>query len=124
MVPLGFKKCRGEMEKSKIAALKRQLEEERRQLLAKLAQLDSKSYSFSEWDKDDIDVAASILTRESELWRASDLQRRLRLINDALRRIDQGTYGRCEGCGAEIDPARLEILPYATLCIKCKQKSR
>ena len=112
------------MEKSKIAALKRRLEEERRQLLAKLAQLDSKSYSFGEWDKDDIDVAASILTRESELWRASDLQRRLRLIDEALHRIDKGTYGRCEGCGEEIDPARLEILPYATLCIKCKQKSR
>lgn len=122
-MPLGFYKCRGEMEKSKIAALKRRLEEERRQLLAKLAQLDSKAYSFGEWDKDEIDVAASILTRESELWRVSDLQRRLRLTDDALRRIDQGTYGRCERCGEEIDPARLEILPYTTLCVKCKQKS-
>lgn len=111
------------MEKSKIAALKRQLEEERQQLSTKLAHLKSKPYSFSEWDKDDIDVATSILTRGNELWRASDLQRRLRLINDALRRIDKGTYGRCERCGEEIDPARLEILPYATLCIKCKQES-
>lgn len=111
------------MEQSKITALKRRLEEERQRLLAKLSQLDPKSYSFSEWDKDDVDVATSILTQESELWRASDLQQRLRLIDEALHRMDKGTYGRCERCGAEIDPARLEVLPYATLCIKCKQKS-
>lgn len=111
------------MDKSKIAKLKRQLEEERQQLLTKLIQLKSRPYSFSEWDKDDIDMATSRQTLENELWRASDLQRRLGLINDALRRIDQGTYGRCQMCGEEIDPARLEILPYATLCIKCKQKS-
>jgi len=111
------------MKKSKIAALKRRLEEERQQLLAELAQLKSKPYSFSEWDKDDVDVTTSRLMRESELWRASDLQQRLRLINEALHRIDKGTYGRCERCGEEIDPARLEILPYTTLCIKCKQKS-
>ncbi|MGD8475293.1 MAG: TraR/DksA C4-type zinc finger protein, partial [Anaerolineae bacterium] len=36
-----------------------------------------------------------------------------------------GTYGTCESCGERIDPARLEILPEATLCLNCqRQKER
>lgn len=37
----------------------------------------------------------------------------------AIRRIDDGSYGTCANCGAEIAPARLEALPTATLCIRC-----
>lgn len=40
-------------------------------------------------------------------------------INRALSEIDHGTYGVCTGCGVNIDPGRLEILPFATTCIKC-----
>lgn len=45
--------------------------------------------------------------------------REIKQINDALREIDQGTYGICTRCGVHIDPARLEILPFATTCVKC-----
>ena len=38
-------------------------------------------------------------------------------IDAALKRIEQGTYGKCQVCGREIDPARLEARPWATLCI-------
>ncbi|MDD2237716.1 MAG: TraR/DksA C4-type zinc finger protein [Kiritimatiellae bacterium] len=41
-------------------------------------------------------------------------------INDALRRIDDGTYGSCEDCNCQIEKARLEALPFARFCIKCK----
>lgn len=40
-------------------------------------------------------------------------------IRAALRRMDQGTYGSCANCGADISPARLQALPTATLCINC-----
>lgn len=40
-------------------------------------------------------------------------------IGAALRRIDDGSYGQCAGCGAAIAPARLDALPTATLCIAC-----
>lgn len=40
-------------------------------------------------------------------------------IQRALHRIDAGTYGICESCGAEIAPARLEAQPDATRCINC-----
>ncbi|GGI79220.1 hypothetical protein GCM10007973_14800 [Polymorphobacter multimanifer] len=40
-------------------------------------------------------------------------------IRAALHRIDAGTYGTCDNCGADIAPARLEAQPEATRCINC-----
>jgi RNA polymerase-binding protein DksA len=40
-------------------------------------------------------------------------------VNDALARIERGTFGRCENCGQEISRARLEALPYARHCLRC-----
>ena len=45
-----------------------------------------------------------------------------RTVTDALARFDQGTYGTCESCREQLDPARLSALPYATLCIRCQQR--
>ncbi len=44
------------------------------------------------------------------------------LLNDALHRLFEGQYGNCEMCGELISEARLEMLPYAKLCINCKEK--
>jgi DnaK suppressor protein len=43
-------------------------------------------------------------------------------VNDALARIEQGTFGRCENCGQEISRERLDALPYARYCIRCARK--
>jgi DnaK suppressor protein len=48
--------------------------------------------------------------------------RRLARVEEALRRLEAGTYGVCESCGEEIDPARLEALPQATRCVACQQQ--
>ncbi len=48
--------------------------------------------------------------------------RELLLIDDAISRYHSGEYGECEGCEKPIPLARLEALPYATLCIKCQIK--
>jgi RNA polymerase-binding transcription factor DksA len=40
-------------------------------------------------------------------------------IKVAVSRIDAGSYGECESCGNEINPKRLQALPYATQCIGC-----
>ena len=48
------------------------------------------------------------------------LECELQWLEEALRRADQGTYGLCSHCGQPIDPARLEVLPEATLCFECK----
>ncbi|OQX34224.1 MAG: dimethylmenaquinone methyltransferase [Oceanospirillales bacterium LUC14_002_19_P2] len=45
----------------------------------------------------------------------------LRLIQKALERIEEGDYGLCTGCGGDIPVARLEIMPYTDLCVKCAE---
>ena len=48
----------------------------------------------------------------------------LEQVNDALRKIDDGTYGLCDRCHKPIAPGRLEALPYATLCIECAERTQ
>jgi DnaK suppressor protein len=43
-------------------------------------------------------------------------------IDEAIARLDDGTYGVCEECGGEIAPERLEALPYSRLCIQCAKQ--
>ena len=51
--------------------------------------------------------------------RAKSLQRTLDDIREAQARLDAGTYGRCTSCGDEIPVARLEVRPYASMCVPC-----
>jgi DnaK suppressor protein len=46
----------------------------------------------------------------------------LRAIEEALNRIDQGTYGICMDCEEEIKPLRLEAVPWTRVCINCKER--
>ena len=46
----------------------------------------------------------------------------LQAIEDALQRIEKGTYGLCYECGEEIAPARLNAIPWVRVCITCKEK--
>jgi len=44
-------------------------------------------------------------------------------IESALERIEDGSYGQCEECGAKIPKTRLNAIPYATMCVKCASQS-
>ena len=46
----------------------------------------------------------------------------LQAIEEALRRIEKGTYGACRDCGEPIAPARLSAIPWTRVCITCKEK--
>jgi DnaK suppressor protein len=48
----------------------------------------------------------------------------LQAIDEALRRIEQGTYGVCRDCGEEIAEARLRAIPWTRVCIACKEKQK
>lgn len=70
--------------------------------------------------KDVIDVAADEIDRKMlETFGTKDVNR-LKLIDSALTRIEQGKYGLCMKCGKKISTERLEAMPYALLCIDCK----
>ena len=47
---------------------------------------------------------------------------RLREAEDALDRLEEGTYGICEDCGASINVERLEVLPFTTYCVRCQER--
>jgi len=48
----------------------------------------------------------------------------LQAIEEALMRIDKGTYGICRDCGEPIAPARLNAIPWTRVCITCKEKQK
>lgn len=43
-------------------------------------------------------------------------------IDEALERLEDGTYGICEECGAKISPGRLKVMPFARYCVPCKSQ--
>lgn len=66
---------------------------------------------------------ASHETDRNFLLRVKDRERRLiSKINEALKRIDDGTFGICELCGEDISEKRLEARPVTTCCIECKKE--
>ena len=85
-----------------------------RQELARLDQrLEAKGdYGLGEGDP--------LITRwEVNLAIHEKIEERVAQLEDALARLDDGDYGRCESCGQPINPERLEALPATTFCIQC-----
>lgn len=70
---------------------------------------------------DVIDIAALASTNQVGMLVAKAELEELQQIDDALSRIDSGSYGTCKDCGDTIRKDRLKALPYATLCLKCKE---
>jgi DnaK suppressor protein len=71
---------------------------------------------------DSADDADAVFDAEMNFSLADNERDILQQINNALARVDAGTYGICEACGEEIEPDRLRVLPYATLCLKDQRK--
>jgi len=69
------------------------------------------------------ETATATLGREIDYTLGENSEQVLAEIDRALQRIDDGTYGTCVGCGDEISPARLEVSPWASLCIDCKRRA-
>ena len=68
------------------------------------------------------DLATDTADREMNSILATSEGEVLYEIDEALRRIYSKTYGKCGSCGKSIKEERLEAVPYARLCIKCKEK--
>jgi DnaK suppressor protein len=63
--------------------------------------------------ENDVHVRLALKQTDHKLFRA---------IEDAIHRVDQGTYGICVECENEIAPARLDAVPWTRVCIECKSK--
>ena len=69
------------------------------------------------------DVASDNYEVEFSLGRASDEQDILYTIDEALKRVEDGSYGSCTQCGKRIPKKRLNALPHTELCIACQSKT-
>lgn len=69
------------------------------------------------------DDATEVFEQAKDLALLRHLQATLTQVNDALQKMERGTYGECEQCHRAIAVNRLEVLPYARFCVEC-QKNR
>lgn len=68
------------------------------------------------------DVATDNYDREFSLGLASNDRKSLYELNDALKKVEDGTFGICEDCKHLITKVRLKAVPQARLCLKCQEK--
>jgi len=90
----------------------------RSNLLAKMPNPVAKGLAFREGDV--ADQATGSYLQEMQTCTDQWNHRRLTLVEDALKRIESQTYGKCEECGKSIGSKRLTAVPWARLCLKCK----
>ncbi len=107
---------------------KRKAEHYRKKLLEKraelLAALDRHVHDGREADQDvaqdPADKASNAYLKELLFSQSTSDKYVLKLIDEALERIEEGTYGICVACGQEIQPKRLEAVPWARHCVTCQ----
>jgi RNA polymerase-binding transcription factor DksA len=93
------------------------LENEELMINQKEASGDLSSYSFHMADQ-----GSDTMEREKNVFLVSSKGNELYEIDQALLRIKDAKFGHCNRCGKEIERERLEAMPYARLCIKCRQE--
>jgi RNA polymerase-binding transcription factor len=105
-----------------LAKMREQLQEMKTKLLA---EIDSTLRAEREGNKDEgmdtYDLASEERDREINFILSDRERVKLKQIDDALERMDEGSYGVCESCGLEIAEERLEAMPFSRLCRDCQQ---
>lgn len=106
-----------------IAHFKDLLQVKERELLAEVAQLEAEARGAGEAEvRDPIDDATSAQGTSESLEEGSLASETLMQVRDALKRIEDGTYGKCITCGKQIPVARLEAVPWAAYCVEDQEK--
>ena len=107
-----------------VQAVRERLEDEQRRLESLLARhraMESQSAGFSELslvDQHPAEIATETFELEKEVTIHEMLDGQLAEVHDALRKLEEGTYGVCEACGRPIPAARLEAKPSARFCLE------
>jgi DnaK suppressor protein len=74
----------------------------------------------TQFDDESGEGSTTAVDRERDLALSAQARAEVMEIDVALDKIDGGTYGTCERCGKAIPKARLEVIPWAALCVNCK----
>lgn len=111
------KAAQGKLTQAEIQEEKTRLEQELDQAVAERSEIEQRLQDRGDYTLGEGDPA--IYAWELNLALYQRIREKVESIRAALRRIEAGTYGVCQRCGARIDHARLDIIPDATLCIEC-----
>ena len=115
-------KVAAEVPRDQFQALRERLQNQRAEILDMYKQdLRAGQESADDGTEDIVDRANNAYNREL-MFSLSDNERATLLqIENALRRMDEGSYGRCANCGQTINVLRLEAVPWARFCIDCQE---
>ncbi len=109
------------MRKAFLKKARETLQEMRAQLLRSVqADIHEGREASKDEGMDTYDLASDARDREINLILTDRDRDKLQAIDEALARIDEGTYGACESCESDIAEGRLEALPFTRLCITCQ----
>ena len=112
------------MDKKKLDAFKKRLEEKQQELRKKVAtmQQDGRTADVGDMAQDIADRAASSYNKEFLFHQSTADRQLMDMVEGALSRIREGNFGQCISCGNEINPKRLEAVPWTRHCIACQEK--
>ena len=110
------------LSESVLSDLRASLEQEQSDLRARLGEMGLLSGGELSFDQNFADSSQVTAERGEVEALAGSLRESLNDVEAALVKLDNGTYGTCEGCGQPIAPARLEAKPAARLCMECASR--
>jgi DnaK suppressor protein len=112
-----------EMDKKKLEGFKKRLETRQHDLRRAVSRTQQDGRSADEDTAQDIaDKAASSYNKEFLFHQSNNDRQLLQMVEGALARIREGSFGECISCGREINPKRLEAVPWTRHCIECQEK--
>jgi DnaK suppressor protein len=111
------------MDKKKLEYFKKRLETRQGELRRMVTRIEQDGRTVDEDSAQDIaDRAASSYTKEFLFHQSNTDRQLLQMVEGALLRMRDGEFGECISCGKEIDPKRLEAVPWTRHCIECQEK--
>ncbi len=109
------------MDKRKLRGFRDKLLDRRESLVGQVQQAELYSRERdSEATQDPADMAANAYTKELLVSMSDNDRQLLNLIDEALERIEEGSYGRCVRCGEVLPEKRLDAVPWARHCVRCQ----
>ena len=120
------------MDKNKKTLFKEKLFKERERisdLISKIGPkeeggfMDEYSTELSSYDNHPADLGTEVFMMEQDKGMKNRLKETLYQIDNSIEKLELGEYGKCNNCGKEIKEERLNLIPYANLCIECSKKN-
>ncbi len=111
------------MDKKKLEYFRKRLETKLQELRRTVSRTEQDGRTVDEGSAQDIaDRAASSYNKEFLFSQSNNDRQILQMVEGALSRIREGSFGECISCGKEINPKRLEAVPWTRHCIECQEK--